>query len=170
MPIGLGIINVGTVAGDRTGTPGRNAFEIVNSNSAIIEAAMEDAELKAFVVKCVAKDTIVAPEADIEWWRQPYAFVLTEVRAACYAAGGDDIVVDILENGVSVLSIDDLTIPAGSTTSVGYSPDPLPAPTILADNALMTIDIVAAGGSTPASGDATGLEVTLIGYVVWVTS
>ena len=102
MPIGLQDVYTGTVAGDRTGTPGRNCFTIMNNNSAIIEAAMEDAELKAFVVKCVGRDVVVVPETSVEWWRQPYAFVLLEVRAACYAAGGDDIVVDVMQNGTSV--------------------------------------------------------------------
>ena len=168
MPIGLQDVFTGTVAGDRTGTPGRGCFEIMNANSAIIEAAIEDAELKAFVVKCVAKDVAVAVEDSIEWWRQPYAFVVLEVRAACYAAGGNDVVLDITENGVSVLDTELLTIQAGSETSYGYSPGALVDYVILADNAKMEIDIVAAGGS--GSGDVLGLEVTLIGYVILATS
>ena len=168
MPIGLVDVYTGTVAGDRTGTPGRTAFEIMNANSAIIEAAMEDAELKAFVVKCVAKDVAVAVETSIEWWRQPYAFVVLEVRAACFAAGGNDVVIDVQENGVSILGTDLLTIPAGSETSYGYSPGALVDYVILADNAKMEIDVVSAGGS--GSGDVLGLEVTLLGYVILATS
>jgi hypothetical protein len=168
MPIGLQDVNVGTVAGDRTGTPGRAAFQIINANSAIIEAAMEDAELKAFVVKCVAKDVAVAPEDAVEWWRQPYAFVLLEVRAACYAAGGNDVVIDITENGASVLDSELLVIPAGSETSYGYSPGALADYVILQDNSKMEIDILSAGGS--GSGDVLGLEVTLLGYVILATS
>jgi len=168
MPIGLVDVYTGTVAGDRTGTPGRAAFEIVNANSAIIESAMEDAELKAFVVKCVAKDVAVVVEDAVEWWRQPYAFVLLEVRAAAFAAGGNDVVVDITENGVSVLDSELLVIPAGSETSYGYSPGALVDYVILGDNARMEIDIVAAGGS--GSGDVLGLEVTLLGYVILATS
>ena len=167
MPIGLQDVFTGTVAGDRTGTPGRGAFEIVNANSAIIEAAIEDAELKAFVVKCVAKDTVVAVETDVEWWRQPYAFVLVEARAAVYAEqSGSDIEIDVNEGGVSILGGVPLVIPAGSTTSVGHSPTPDLSAVILADNALMTIDVDDVG----SGATATGLEVTLIGYVIWTTS
>jgi len=168
MPIGLIDVYTGAVAGDRTGTPGRTAFGIMNANSAIIEAAMEDAELKAFVVKCVAKDVAVVVEEAVEWWRQPYAFVVLEVRAACYAAGGNDVVIDITENGISILGSDLLTIPEGSETSYGYSPEPITDYVILADNSKMEIDIVSAGGS--GSGDVLGLEVTLLGYVILATS
>ena len=59
-----------------------------------------------------------------------------------------------------------LTIPAGSETSVGHSPAPELGSTILGDNSKMTIDVVSVGtGAT-----ATGLEVTLIGYVIWATN
>ena len=167
MPIGLQDVFTGTVAGDRTGTPGRGCFEIMNANSAIIEAAIEDAELKAFVVKCLGKGTVVAVEDAVEWWRQPYAFVVTEVRAAVFAEqSGADIVLDVLENGVSILDSNQLVIPAGSDTSVGFSPAPDTYNVILMDNSKMTIDIVDVG----SGATATGLEVTLIGYVIWVTS
>jgi hypothetical protein len=168
MTIGLIDVYTGVVAGDRTGTPGRNCFETMNANSALIEAAMEDAELKAFVVKCVAKDVVVVPEESVEWWRQPYAFVLLEVRAACYSAGGNDVVIDLLQSGVSILDSGLLTIPAGSETSYGYSPALVINTVLLLDNAKMEIDIVEAGGS--GSGDVLGLEVTLIGYVIWAAS
>ena len=162
MPIGLGLIDVGEIAGDGTGDKARVAFQKINANSALIEAAVEDAELKAFVVKCVGKDVAVAAEDSIEWWRQPYAFVLLEVRAACFAAGGNEVVIDIRENGSSVLGSGLLVILEGSET--GYSSV---LDVILADNSKMEIDIVSAGGS--GSGDVLGLEVTLIGYVIWTS-
>jgi hypothetical protein len=168
MPIGLQDIYTGTVAGDRTGTPGRDAFTIINNNNAILEAAIEDAELKAFVVKCYGKDATVEVADAIEWWRQPYAFVLLEIRAACYAAGGNDVVIDLTENGSSVLGSDLLVIPEGSETSYGYSPEPITEYVILGDNSKMEIDVVGAGGS--GSGDVLGLEVTLLGYVILATS
>ena len=168
MPIGLLDVYTGTVAGDRTGTPGRNCFEIMNENSSIIEAAMEDAELKAFVVKCVAKDVEIVAEDAVEWWRQPYAFVVLEVRVACYAPGGSDTVIDITAGGVSILDTDLLVIPAGSETSAGFSPQPMVDHVILLDNQKMEIDILEAGGSGGSSA-ATGLEVTMLGYVIWAT-
>jgi hypothetical protein len=167
MSITLQLIDVGTVPGDGQGDPARTAFQIINSNSGVLDGAIEDAELKAFVVKIYGKDELVEVQTDAEWWRQPYAFVLLEVRAACYLEqSGDDIQIDILEDGVSVLGSNPLIIPAGSDTSYGYSPAPDTDYTILNDNAKMTIDVVDSGSSPTALG----LEVTLIGYVIWVTS
>ena len=166
MPIGLNIIDVGTVPGDRQGDPGRTAFQKINANSQILESAIEDAELKAFVVKCYAKDQVVAIETDVEWWHQPYAFVLTEVRAGVYAEqSGGDIQIDITQNGVSIFDSILLTIPAGSDTSVGYSPAPDVAYTILQDNAKIGIDVVDVG----SGATALGLEVIVTGYVIWTT-
>ena len=166
MPITLQRVDIGTVPGDKTGTPGRSAFDIANDNAGVVEAAMEDAELKAFVVKCVAKGVTIGVEEAVEWWRQPYAFVVTGARAAVFEAqSGEDIVLDILEDGVSILDSNGLVIPAGSDTSVGHSPAPMIDHVILLDNSLMTIDVV----STGSGATAKGLEVTLLGYVIWVT-
>jgi len=166
MPITLQQINVGVAPGDDKGDKGRIAFTKINENSDVLEAIIEDAETKAFVVKCYAKDAVVEVATAIEWWRQPYAFVLTEVRAAVFAAqSGADIQIDILEDGYSILGSNLLTIPAGSETSLGYSPAPDVLYTILENNRKMTIDVVDAG----SGATATGLEVTLIGYVIWTT-
>ena len=167
MPLDLPRIDVGSIPGDKTGDPGRTAFQKFNTSADLIEEAMEDAELKAFVVKCVAKDTVVEVEETVEWWRQPYAFVLVEVRAAVFVEqSGSDIQIDIREDGVSILDSILLTIPAGSDTSVGYSPGPDVSYIILGDNALMEIDVVDVG----SGATATGLEVTLLGYVILTTS
>lgn len=167
MPIGLQQINVGSAPGDNLGDPARTAFQKTNFNSDAIEEALEDAELKAFVVKCYGKDTVVAIEDAVEWWRQPYGFVVTEVRASVFAEqSGSDILIDILENGLSILDSNGLVIPAGSDTSVGFSPQPLPDPVIIMDNSLMTIDVLDVG----SGATATGLEVTILGYVIWATN
>ncbi len=163
MHIELQRVFTGTQAGDDTGTKGRSCFEIMNANSAVIEGALEDAELKSFVVKCYGKDTLVEVAEAIEWWRQSFAFVLVEVRAAVFAEqSGDDIQLDVLEDGVSILGSIPLVIPAGSDTSVGHSPVPDVTDIILEDNAKMTIDVVSVGSGATAMG----LEVTLIGYVI----
>jgi hypothetical protein len=166
MPLNLLGIDVGLAPGDDTGDKGRVAFQKINTNSALIAGAMEDAEIKAFVVKCVAKDVEVAVESDVEWWRQPYSFVLLEVRASVFEEqSGGDIVIDILEDGLSVLDSNMLVIPAGSDTSVGHSPAPVLADIILNDNTKMTIDVVDVGTGATAKG----LEVTLIGFVIWTS-
>jgi hypothetical protein len=166
MPVNLLGIDVGLAPGDETGDPGRVAFQKVNVNSALIAGAFEDAEIKAFVVKCVAKDVVVAVESAIEWWRQPYSFVLLEVRASVFQEqSGGDIIIDILENGVSVLDSNMLIIPAGSDTSVGHSPAADIYDIILENNSKMTIDVVDVGTGATAEG----LEVTLIGFVIWTS-
>jgi hypothetical protein len=166
MPLNLLAIDVGSAPGDDTGDPGRTSFQKVNTNMGLIAGALEDAEVKAFVVKCVAKDVAVAVESDIEWWHQPYSFVLLEVRAAVFEEqSGGDIVIDILENGVSVLDSNMLVIPAGSDTSVGHSPAAFLDNIILNDGAKITIDVVDVGTGATAKG----LEVTLLGYVIWTS-
>ncbi len=166
MPLELLTIGVGTIPGDEQGDPGRTAFQKVNTNSALIAGAMEDAEVKAFVIKCVAKDILVEVADAVEWWRQPYAFVLLEVRAAVYLEqSGGDIVIDIVENGLSVLDSNMLVIPAGSDTSVGFTSPPLAESVILTSNSKMEIDVVDVG----SGATATGLEVTLIGFVIWAS-
>lgn len=164
MPIDLQDVDVGLAPGDGLGDPARTAFQAINANNALLEESIEDAEFKSFVVKCVAKDVVVAVEDSVEWWRQPYAFVLLEVRAAVFAAqSGDDIVIDITEDGVSILDSNMLVIPAGSETS---SPSPDVEGVILADLAKMEIDVIDVG----SSATALGLEVTVSGYVILVTS
>ena len=141
MPLGLQKIDVGTIAGDKTGTPGRDAFIIINDNVDLVEAAMEDAERKAFIVSLGSG--IVAAGTDIESFPMPYAFVLLEVRASVKEEqSGDDIQFDIKENGVSILDSILLTIPAGSKNSQGYSPAPDVEYIILEDWSEVSFDIV----------------------------
>lgn len=173
MPVGLQQVNVGTTPGDGTGDTGRAAFQKVNSNFDILEASLEDAERKAFVIACTDEnETIEARltalgDSDLSTFRMPYAFVLTEVRASLKVEdSGGDVDIDILENGVSIFASGDiLTIPAGSKTSVGHSPQPNVLYTILEDDNEITIQNLAA----PSGGTAAGLKVTLLGYVIWTT-
>ncbi len=171
-PIQLQRIIVGTIAGDNTGDPGRDAFIRINENYDVLELSIEDAERKAFVVACTDENETIEDrlvylgDDDFKTFRIPYGFVLVEVRASLKtpdAAG--DIVLDILEEGVSVLDSGLLVVPAGGKTSVGYSPDPLPDPILLEDDNEIVIQHV----NSPTGGAAAGLDVTLIGYVIWTT-
>lgn len=175
MPITLQAINVGTVAGDATGDPARIAFGKINSNSSILIGAMEDAERKAFVVSCTddrqtidERITALGTSDNIlRTFRMPFAFVLLEARASLVGADSvGSIELDILENGASVFQSGDLlTIAQGSKTSVGFSPAPVLYNVILSDDAEMKIELV----SAPTGTDAVGLNVMLIGYVIWAT-
>ena len=163
MPLTLTAVNVGSAPGDNTGDPGRTAFQTVNANFAIVAGAIEDAELKAFVVGCSAKGTDLAVEASIEYWHMPYSFVLLDVKAGVDVAPvGADIVIDILEGGVSVLGSGGLVIADGATTNSVAEVVPY---TILNTGSKMTIDVNQIGSTTAGQW----LKVSLIGYVVWTS-
>ena len=93
-------------------------------------------------------------------FNMPYAFTLTEVRASVVTAPTDaDFVVDINEGGTTVLSTK-LTIDATELTSTTSAAPAVISDAVLADDAVMSIDVDQIG-STIAG---TGLKVTLIGY------
>lgn len=171
--INLTDIDIGSAPGDKTGDPGRTAFSTINNNNAIIEAAIEDASIKGFTISCCDEEQTIEERlalltTDIlRTTRMPYALVLTEVRANVNAAdSGGDITLDLLENGVSILDSGLLVIPAGSETSYGHSPAPLSELIILEDSRKIQVEHV----SSPTGGAATGLEVQLIGYAIWITN
>ncbi len=176
MPITLQQVSVGTVPGDKTGDEGRPAFIKVNANSLLLEAAWEDVERKAFVISVTDEQQTIderiavlgTSDGVLRTFRMPFAFVLVEARASCKLEdSGGEIALDILENGVSVFeSGDSLIIGSGSKTSVGYSPAPVIYDIILADDNEIQIVLL----SQPSGGSiAVGVNVTLIGYVIWAT-
>lgn len=166
MPISLQQINVGTTEGDNTGDGGRNAFIKINENSAVLIGALEDAERKAFVIPITAEDAVVAAGDSVEF-RIPYSFVLLEVRASLYVEDSTtDVDINITENGSTIFQSGDiLTVPSGTTTSVGASPQPDVRYVLLEDNNKIRIVV----SSAPSGGTAAGLKVYLIGYVIWST-
>jgi uncharacterized protein YuzE len=166
MDINLQTLDIPTVADDGNGDKGRDAFDKVNDNFAVVAGALEDAARKAYVVPLSAQGEVVAV-ADYEQWRMPYAFVLMEVRASIETAdSGGDIEIDIKENGASIFSSgDSLVIPSGSTTSVGYSPAPDVRYVLIEDNNVVKCEVTSASGISVADG----LKVYLIGYVIWTT-
>jgi hypothetical protein len=171
--IGLQDIGIGVFAGDNTGDPARTAFDKINQNNATLEAAIEDAERKAFTIALTDENETISArlgvlgDDDLMTFRIPYAFVLLEVRAEVKDPDtGNDVILDILEEGYSVLDTNGLIIPAGETTSVGQTNDPLLGTVLLEDNNRITIQHV----SSASDCNATGLKVTLLGYVIWVTA
>ena len=163
MPLTLTAINVGTSPGSGNGDPGRTAFQTTNTNFALVAGAVEDAEIKAFVVGCTGKGVDLAVEESIEYWHMPYSFVLLDVKAGVDVAPvGADIVIDILEGGVSVLGSGGLVIADGATTNSVAEVVPY---TILNTGSKMTIDVNQIGSTTAGQW----LKVSLIGYVVWTS-
>ena len=91
--------------------------------------------------------------------RMPFAMTLTAVRASVNTAPtGSALVVDINENGASVLSTK-LSIDATEKTSTTAASAAVISDTSLADDAEVTIDIDTIGSTLPGKG----LKVTLIG-------
>lgn len=92
-------------------------------------------------------------------FRMPYAFTLSEVRASVKTAPtGANLVVDINENGTSILSTK-LSIDVSEKTSTTAATAPVISDANIADDAEITIDIDQIG-STNAG---TGLKILLIG-------
>lgn len=107
-------------------------------------------------------DEYTAPTAGVmkAALRMPYAFTLTEVRAALTypQTSGSIMTVDVNQNGVSILSTK-LTIDNNEETSTSAAIAPVISTTSLVGDAKITFDIDQIG-----DGTATGLKVTLIGH------
>ncbi len=92
-------------------------------------------------------------------WRMPYAFTVSAVRASLTtAATGAIFVVDINQNGVSILSTK-LTIDTSETTSTTAATPPVILTTALGNDSIITIDIDTIGSTNSGQG----LKVTIIG-------
>ena len=178
MPLTLTAIDVGSAPGDKTGDPGRTAFQTTNTNMALIAGAIEDVEIKAFVVSVTDEQQTVderitalgTTDNILRTFRMPYSFVLLEARASFNVEdSGGDIDFDILEEGVSIFASGSaLTIGSGVKTSGGFSPAPVFAGTniILNDDNEIQIMLL----SQPSGGSVgKGVNVTLIGYVIWTS-
>jgi hypothetical protein len=112
-----------------------------------------------FVIACSDETNNLTLGANKVTFRSPFAFTLTAVRASVSTAPtGSALVVDINENGTSVLSTK-LSIDAYEKTSLTAAVPPVISDSAIANDAEITIDIDQIG-STVAG---TGLKVVLIG-------
>lgn len=94
-------------------------------------------------------------------FRMPYAFTLTGVRANVNTAPtGSTIIVDINENGSTIMAVTKLSIDASEKTSTTAASAAVLSDTTLADDAEITIDIDQVGSTIPGKG----LKVTLLGF------
>lgn len=121
--------------------------------------------LKAFFstqcipIACSDEYTALTTGAAKFTFRMPYGFSLTGVRAsATNAPTGSNLVVDINQNGSSILSTK-LSIDAGEKTSTTAATPPVISDTTLDDDAEITIDIDEVGSTLAGAG----LKVYLIG-------
>ena len=109
--------------------------------------------LQTFVLSAEIVTTGIA-----DYIRVPYDFRLTSVRASLYVAGGL-ISIDLLENGVSILSTA-LTIDAGEKTSTTAAIPVVISDYELASDSEITVNITGIGEGESASK----IKVYLIGY------
>ena len=94
------------------------------------------------------------------YFRAPYAFTVTEVRASVLTpqTGGSILTVDINESGTTILSTK-LTIDNNEDSSKSAATPPVISDSAIADDAKITIDI-----DTVGTGAVTGLIVLIMGY------
>jgi hypothetical protein len=93
-------------------------------------------------------------------FRSAQAMNITEVRAnVSVAPAGAALDIDIKKNGVSIFSTT-LTIDDGSTTSVGATIPPVLSTTTIADDDIITVDVLVVGSTTAGKG----LKIAIIGY------
>lgn len=110
-------------------------------------------------VACSDETTALTTGTAKVTFRMPYAMTVTAVRANVNTAPtGANLIVDINEGGVSILSTK-LSIDAGEKTSTTAATPAVISDSALADDAEITIDIDQVGSTVAGAG----LKVTLIG-------
>jgi hypothetical protein len=111
------------------------------------------------IIACSDETTAITVGAGKATFRMPYALTLTEVRAsATTAPTGAAILIDINENGASILSTK-LMIDATEKTSTTAATPYAFSDTALADDSEITIDFDQVGSTIAGAG----IKVTLIG-------
>lgn len=136
------------------GTGGGGAVSSVNGDtgSVIVQVPIG--------IACSDETTALTTGVAKATFRVPFAMTLTAVRASVTTAPtGANLVVDINEGGVSILSTK-LSIDATEKTSTTATTPPVISDSSLADDAEMTIDIDQIGSTIAGAG----LKVWLIGY------
>lgn len=128
--------------------------------SSAIQTQINKYRTESFIISCSDLTTALTTGTSKAYFRLPYAFTLTEVRASVLTAPtGSGITVGINNNGGSILSTD-ITIDATTFTSEDAATPPVISVASFSSDAEITIDIDAVGSTIAGSG----LAVTLIGY------
>jgi len=165
--IGAGVTTVVEGAGVTIHSPRSLVLRKQYSTVRLIQIATDEwlmiengTQLESLVIPIGDEDTDITTGTAKTTFRLPYGFTLTEVRCNCKVAPtGSTIIIDINEEGTSVLSTK-LTIDVSEKTSTTAATPAVISDATLADDAEMTIDVDQIG-STIAG---TGLKVTLLGY------
>lgn len=114
---------------------------------------------ESFIFACSDETTPITASAEKVSFRMPYPFQVTSVRASLTTpqTSGNIFTVDINESFTSILSTK-LTIDNTETTSTTAATASVISDPIIADDALITVDVDQVG-----DGTAKGLKVTIIG-------
>jgi hypothetical protein len=130
------------------------------SPSAITGTAVITTDARArLVIACSNETSDLTVGANKVTFRSPYALTLTSVRASVNTAPtGSTLIVDINENGTSVLSTK-LSIDANEKTSLTAVSPAVISDSFIANDAEITIDIDQIGSAIAGKG----LKVVLIG-------
>ena len=113
---------------------------------------------QSFITACSDETTDLTTGIK-SYWRTPYNFTISQVRASVTTAPtGANITVDILQNGVSILTTN-ITIDATEKTSTTAAIPPVILTSALTDDSIITIDIDTIGSTNSGQG----LKVTIIG-------
>jgi hypothetical protein len=133
-----------------------------------ITAAEHDANLDAIDVgarvevlglACSDETTAVVAGTNRARFRMPFAFTVTEVRATCNTAPtGSTLIIDINENGTSILSTK-LSIDATENSSVTAAVPPAISDTALANDAEISVDFDQVGATVAG----TGVKIWIVG-------
>lgn len=128
--------------------------------SSAIQTQINKYRTESFIISCSDLTTALTTGTTKAYFRMPYAFTLTDVRASVLTAPtGSGITVGINNNGGSILSTD-ITIDATTYTSEDAATPPSISVASFSSDAEMIIDIDAVGSTIAGAG----LQVTLIGY------
>ena len=128
--------------------------------SSAIQTQINKYRTESFIISCSDLTTALTAGTTKAYFRMPYAFTLTDVRASVLTAPtGSGITVGINNNGGSILSTD-ITIDATTYTSEDAATPPSISVASFSSDAEMIIDIDAVGSTIAGAG----LQVTLIGY------
>jgi hypothetical protein len=113
-----------------------------------------------FAIACSDMTTAITAATNKAYFRAPYAFTVTEVRASLFTAqsAGSIFTVDINESGTSILSTK-LTIDNTEKTSQTAATPPVISDSSIADDAEISVDVDQIGTS-----GAAGLVIWIKGY------
>tara|TARA_R110002126_G_scaffold124375_1_gene266247 strand:+ start:45 stop:590 length:546 start_codon:yes stop_codon:yes gene_type:complete len=140
-----------------------NGF-VLTTNSAVADGIewavipIATATTQSFITAC-SDETSDLTTGIKSTWRVPFAFTAQSVRASVTTAPtGANIIVDVLQNGVSILSTN-ITIDATTKTSIAAATQPVLSTTALTNDAEITINLTTIGSTIAGAG----LKVAIIG-------